>query len=57
MSIPTEGSVTSREICIQWGESLPTRSRSDTALTIREIGVAYATFAIVCPDQAHLIPN
>ena len=30
-----------REICLQWRDSLPTRSRSDTERTQQEIGYAY----------------
>lgn len=51
-----EGSATEREICRQMGESLPTRSKSDTQQTIDEISETYAKFALVCPGWEHLIP-
>lgn len=41
-----------REICIQWRDSLPTRSRSDTERTQAEIGVAYDVQALACPQWA-----
>lgn len=44
------------EICRQNGEALPTRSVEDTQQTRDEITEAYATFALTCPDWAHLIP-
>lgn len=40
---------TEREICIQWRDSLPTRSRLDTERTQQEIGYAYDVQATVCP--------
>ena len=43
-------------LCRVWGESLPTRSRHDTAQTQDEIGQAYADFAAACPDHRNLIP-
>ena len=43
---------TEREICIQWRDSLPTRSRSDTERTQQEIGYAYDVQAMVCPQWA-----
>jgi len=55
-STTTLGGATSDEICRQWGASLPTRSIADTAQTADEIQVAYATFALACPDRAWMIP-
>jgi hypothetical protein len=46
---------TSDELCRQWGDALPTRSRADTTQTANEIQVAYATFALACPDRAWMI--
>lgn len=43
-------------LCRAWGESLPTRSRSDTKVTTFEIEAGYAAFAGACPDYDHLIP-
>ncbi len=43
---------TEREICIAWGESLPSRSREDTQQTREEIGEAYDTQAAVCVEWA-----
>ena len=51
-----EATATENTICRIWGESLPTRSRSDTAQTQNEIGEAYADFATACPAYAGLIP-
>lgn len=48
---------TAASLCRTWGESLPTRSRSDTAVTKIEIGETYADFAVACPDFIHLIPG
>jgi len=48
---------TEAELCRTWGESLPTRSRSDTARTADEIELGYTKFAAACPDFAHLIPD
>lgn len=45
-------SETEREICIQWRDSLPTRSRSDTERTQQEIGYAYDVQGMVCPNWA-----
>lgn len=50
------GGATERELCRQWGGSLPTRSRADTEQTAREIQSAYATFELACPDFAQLVP-
>jgi len=47
---------TERTLCRVWGESLPTRSRSDTEETKREIAMAYADFVAACRDHAHLVP-
>lgn len=41
-----------REICIQWRDSLPTRSRQDTPQTQQEIGAAYDVQALACPQWA-----
>lgn len=43
------GSETERALCEAWRDSLPTRSRSDTAMTQAEIGVAYDVQAAACP--------
>ncbi len=43
---------TEREICIQWRDSLPTRSRQDTERTQQEIGYAYDVQGMVCPQWA-----
>lgn len=40
---------TERELCIQWRDSLPSRSRRDTAQTQTEIGTAYDIQAAACP--------
>ena len=55
---PMKGGATATEntLCRIWGESLPTRSRTDTAQTQTEIGEAYADFAAACPAYARLIP-
>ena len=45
------------EQCFQWGNSLPSRSRSDTQQTKDEIQIAYGTFLAACPEFAHLIPG
>lgn len=47
---------TDATLCRVWGESLPTRSRSDTPQTAAEIGDAYADFAAACPAFKTLIP-
>lgn len=41
---------TERELCIQWRDSLPTRSRHDTQRTRDEIGAAYDAQEKACPD-------
>lgn len=53
----TPAGATEAELCRQWGGSLPTRSRSDTAQTADEIQQGYATFAAACPAWAHLVPQ
>ncbi len=45
------------ELCISWGENLPTRSRQDTVQTQDEIETAYAAFAAACPNHSDLIPE
>jgi hypothetical protein len=47
---------TEATLCRIWGESLPTRSRADTAQTSAEIGDAYSDFAAACPEFHDLIP-
>lgn len=54
---PPEGTQTERALCRVWGNSLPTRSRSDTDQTKQEIQKAYLAFSLACPDYEHLIPN
>jgi len=46
ISVDTE---TEREVCIQWRDSLPGRSRHDTEQTQAEIGRAYDIQAAACP--------
>ena len=48
---------TETALCIVWGESLPTRSKSDTPQSATEIGDAYSDFAAACPEFVHLIPG
>lgn len=45
----TVATVTERELCRQWRDSLPTRSRADTEQTRAEIGRAYDVQAAACP--------
>lgn len=52
----TQAGATERALCQVWGESLPTRSRSDTEQTASEIQAAYADFLNACPGWAHLVP-
>jgi hypothetical protein len=52
----TQAGATEGALCETWGESLPTRSRSDTEQTASEIQTAYADFLNACPAWAHLIP-
>ena len=47
---------TETALCRIWGESLPTRSRLDTARTQREIGESYADFGAACPQWEDLVP-
>lgn len=54
--LTTPGGATEEALCRAWGESLPTRSKSDTDQTAREIQTAYADFANACPTLTHLIP-
>lgn len=51
-----ETSATAQTICQRIGESLPTRSRSDTPQTAEEIQALYLTFSAACPEFKHLIP-
>ncbi len=53
----TEASATEQELCIQWGESLATRSRLDTEQTKAEIQEGYARFALACPAFDYLVPK
>jgi hypothetical protein len=41
---------TEAELCRQWRDSLPTRSKSDTEQTQAEIGRAYDVQAAACPN-------
>ena len=43
---------TTRALCEAWRDSLPSRSRSDTAQTQAEIGLAYDVQAAACPGFA-----
>lgn len=52
----TQVTETEAELCRSWGESLPTRSRSDTAQTQAEIQVGYADFLNACPAFPKLVP-
>jgi hypothetical protein len=45
---------TEKAFCDAWQESLPTRSRNDTAQTQTEIGRSYDLFLAVCPT--HQLP-
>lgn len=51
-TIPVATAETEREICVQWRDSLPTRSRNDTDRTQQEIGYAYDVQVMVCPQWA-----
>jgi len=46
--IPTQGSETEQALCRAWQESLPSRSRQDTATTIEDVGRAIAVHEAVC---------
>lgn len=48
ISAATETEV-EREICIQWRDSMPSRSRQDTERTQQEIGYGYDVQAMACP--------
>ncbi|WPZ28960.1 hypothetical protein T8A63_15200 [Sulfitobacter sp. OXR-159] len=43
---------TERAACEAWRDSLPSRSRLDTARTRVEIGDGYDVFLAACPDHA-----
>ena len=47
--IPVD-TATERELCRQWRDSLPGRSRHDTNQTQAEIGRAYDIQAVACPN-------
>lgn len=47
-----EATATERELCVQWRDSLPGRSRSDTEQTQAEIGLSYDLQAAACPNWA-----
>ncbi len=51
------GGATERALCIEWGQSLPTRSHADSAQTADEIGEQYEVFAVSCPKFTNLIPK
>ena len=51
-----QATATEAELCRAWGESLPTRSRMDTAQTRMEIQIGYADFINACPGLEHLVP-
>lgn len=51
-----QATATEAELCRAWGESLPTRSRMDTAQTRMEIQIGYADFLNACPGLKHLVP-
>ena len=49
-SNPTSAATeTERARCEAWGQSLPSRSRADTARTRSEIGLAYDVYVAACP--------
>lgn len=52
-----EAGATEDALCREWGDSLPTRSRSDTQQTQEEIGDGYAVYSLACPDHGHLVPQ
>lgn len=56
-SMKGEATATERELCIQWGSALPTRSSDDTAQTRDEITKLYASFALSCPAFTYLLPK
>lgn len=45
-----EATATERELCIQWRDSLPSRSVADTEQTQAEIGLSYDLQAAACPN-------
>lgn len=53
----TAATETEAALCRIWIDSLPTRSRSDTARTQDEITHAYATAPLACPAFAQSIPG
>ena len=53
----SEATATEAALCEAWGESLPTRSRQDTAQTRAEITQAYTAFAAACPAFVDLLPD
>lgn len=53
----TQVTATEAELCRSWGESLPTRSRADSAQTRAEIQVGYADFLNACPAFSKLVPQ
>jgi len=53
----TVATETEKELCVTWGESLPTRSRQDTPETQSEISDSYEDFGLACPDHVDLIPK
>ena len=52
----TQVSATEAALCSAWGESLPTRSHSDTEQTQAEIETGYDVFVAACPDFDYLLP-
>ena len=44
----TQASETEQALCRAWQESLPSRSRQDTATTIEDVGRAIAIYEAVC---------
>jgi len=54
MKINEAGGATEQAICDVWQDSLPSRSRSDTAQTIKEIGRAYDQFEAACQREVKI---
>lgn len=50
----TGGGATTEAMCDVWQQSLPSRSRADTAQTIEEIGRAYDVFESVCQREMQI---